>query len=87
MPMGVIPALKKSGGIGLLSGIHKNRRARQVIPHNFEKTLRNAEGGIEPPRHFRTTGFPGLRPTARLPQEKVYPICMPGIFLMVSLVS
>src|SRR5512136_2958611 len=46
------------------------------------KTLR---GGIEPPRHFRTTGFPGLRPTARLPQQKVYPICMPGIFLMVSL--
>jgi hypothetical protein len=33
------------------------------------KTLR---GGIEPPRHFRTTGFPGLRPTARLPQQKAY---------------
>ena len=45
------------------------------------ETLR---GGIEPPRHFRTTGFPGLRPTARLPQQKVYPIGMPGIFLMVS---
>ena len=38
----------------------------------LNETLR---GGIEPPRHFRTTGFPGLRPTARLPQQKVYPIC------------
>ena len=50
--------------------------------HKKDEALR---GGIEPPRHFRTTGFPGLRPTARLPQQKVYPICMQGIFLMVSL--
>ena len=43
----------------------KNRAKKGKI----NKTLR---GGIEPPRHFRTTGFPGLRPTARLPQQKVY---------------
>jgi hypothetical protein len=56
-----------------------------IPPFQNQKTTKTLRGGIEPPRHFRTTGFPGLRPTARLPQQKVYPIGMPGIFLMVSL--
>ncbi len=52
----------------------EERQQHSVLLNFFKFLLKKAEtlrGGIEPPRGKCPTGFPGLRPTARLPQQKV----------------